>query len=121
MSTEGTSMEHAANTESDGRAEEAPWKPMPHQLIDWVRQYDGLKQERRALTYRDPMEKRDALDERIYALAYRIQVAGVTASFFGGYDGMKRLHDAAEAVVGRDNSVGANLNRLWDGIGGWWA
>lgn len=98
-----------------------PWKPMPLQLVEWARQFEALKDQRRGLTYRDPVDLRDGLDARIDALAERIQVVGVTAAFFGGYDGMRKLHDAAEALVGRDNSVGGILNRLWDGVGGWWA
>lgn len=101
--------------------DEAPWKRMPEQLVEWVIHFDSMKDQRRGLTYRDPVEARDALDARIDALARRIQVVGLTAAFFGGYAGMKQLHDAAEALVGSDNSIGATLNRLWDGFGGWLA
>lgn len=50
-----------------------------------------------------------------------IHVVGSTAAFFGRYDGMKELHDAAEKIVGNDNSIGYRLNLMWDRIGGWWA
>lgn len=113
-----SSAEGSQSTAGDG---EAPWKRMPEQLVDWVREFDALKDQRRGMTYRDPMELRDGLDARIDALAERVQVVGLTAAFFGGFEGMRSLHDAAEALVGRDNSVGFHLNRLWDGIGGWWA
>lgn len=54
-------------------------------------------------------------------IVVKLQLIGQTAAFFGGFDGMTRLHDAAEALVGRDNSVGYTLNQAWHGIGGWWA
>lgn len=52
-------------------------------------------------------------------LRAQIEAAGQAASFFGGYDGMKKLHDACEQQVGNDNSIGYHLNYLWDMIGGW--
>lgn len=114
-------MNHVSNSKMNRAQDEAHWKRMPDQLVDWVIQYEELKQERRSLTLRDPLEQRDALEDRIDALVEKIQITGLTAAFFGGFKGMTELHDAAEAVVGRDNSVGATLNRLWDGIGGWWS
>lgn len=51
----------------------------------------------------------------------KVQTIGRTAAWFGGFDAMKQLHDAAEETVGNDNSVGYQLNWMWDGIGGWWA
>lgn len=51
----------------------------------------------------------------------KIQLIGRTAAFFGGYDGMMKLHNACEASTGNSNEVGDVLNRAWDGIGGWWA
>lgn len=51
----------------------------------------------------------------------KVQTIGRTAAWFGGFDAMKKLHDAAEETVGNNNSVGYHLNWMWDGIGGWWA
>lgn len=51
----------------------------------------------------------------------QIQLIGRTAAFFGGFDGMTKLHDACEAMTGNTNEIGDVLNRAWDGIGGWWA
>lgn len=53
------------------------------------------------------------------ALRDHIRVAGATAAFLGGFDAMKQLHNAAEELVGSNNSVGYWLNYMWDGIGGW--
>ncbi|MEW5891250.1 MAG: hypothetical protein AB1768_19955 [Pseudomonadota bacterium] len=81
---------------------------MPGLLVEMVREYEKPDQdERRGDTGKVLLEK--------------IRTAGRTAAFFGGFDGMKQLHDAAEALVANDNSVGYWLNRMWDGIGGWWA
>jgi hypothetical protein len=61
-----------------------------------------------------------SLDEdRNEAVIEKIRLIGTTAAFFGGFHAMEKLHDAAEALVGNDNSVGSRLNGLWDGIGGW--
>lgn len=49
----------------------------------------------------------------------KIRLIGSTAAFFGGFNAMNQLHDAAERLVGNDNSIGGRLNGLWDGIGGW--
>lgn len=54
------------------------------------------------------------------ALLENIRIVGRTADFFGGYEAMKKLHDAAEELVGNDNSIGYWLNKNWDGIGSWW-
>ena len=53
------------------------------------------------------------------ALMAQIRSIGLTASFFGGFDGMKKLHDAAEAATGCTNEIGYVLNLAWDRIGGW--
>jgi hypothetical protein len=60
-------------------------------------------------------------DEAGVVLLEMIWIVGCTAAFFGGYQRMKELHDAAETHVENDNSVGYWLNQMWDGIGGWWA
>ena len=74
-------------------------KPIEQHLVDLVREWDGM----------DSAERRDSARGK----------AILPAAFFGGFDGMKKLHDAAEEIVGFDNSVGFWINRLWDGIGGW--
>lgn len=51
----------------------------------------------------------------------KIQIIGRTAAFFGGFDGMTKLHNACEEMTGNRNEIGDVLNRAWDGIGGWWA
>lgn len=55
--------------------------------------------------------ERDAAREKIH-------IIGRTAAFFGGFDGMTKLHDACEVI---SPGTGSELNRAWDGIGGWWA
>lgn len=81
---------------------------MPERLVALVREWEAMPSDER----QGP--KGQAVLEMIYT-------AGRTAAFFGGYDAMKALHDAAEELVGNDNSVGYRLNSMWDGIGGWWA
>jgi len=54
-------------------------------------------------------------------ILHDLQLIGRTAAFFDGYWGMKKLHDAAEDIVGNDNSIGYWLNWMWDGIGSWCA
>lgn len=75
-------------------------------IVELVKEYDAMGSAERA-------------NERGQAIVKDIRLIGNTAAFFGGYDGMTRLHDAAEALVDKDNSVGFWLNRMWDGIGGW--
>ena len=48
-----------------------------------------------------------------------IELIGETAAFYGGFRGMIDLHDAAEELVGCDNSIGYHLNEMWAGIGRW--
>jgi hypothetical protein len=81
--------------------------PIDHHLFTLVREWDRMEQD----------ERRDSA--RGKAIRHDIELIGQTAAFFGGFDGMKKLHDAAEQIVGFDNSVGFWINRLWDGIGGW--
>lgn len=76
-----------------------------HHIVELVKQYDAL----------------DRDDPEVQKLVDQLRLIGRTAAFFGGYAGMIKLHDAAEALVGKNNSVGYHLNQLWDGIGGWWA
>lgn len=49
----------------------------------------------------------------------KIQIIGRTAAFFGGFDGMTKLHDKCEAMTGNRNEIGGVLNLAWDRIGGW--
>ena len=75
-------------------------------LVNLVHEWDGM----------DTTQRRDP---RGLSIRHDIVLIGQTAAYFDGYDGMKKLHDDAEALVGNDNSVGFWLNTLWDGIGGW--
>lgn len=77
-----------------------------HYLVAAIKTWDGLTPDQRRST-------------KGLALRKEVELIGKTAAFFGGYDGMKRLHDACEQLVGNDNSVGYYLNHMWDGIGGW--
>lgn len=60
-------------------------------------------------------------DPELKVIVAQIRAMGHAASFFGGFDGMTALHDAAEAATGKRNDIGYRLNHLWDGIGGWLA
>lgn len=51
----------------------------------------------------------------------KIQIIGRTAAFFGGFDGMTKLHNSCEAMTGNRNEIGDVLNRAWDGISGWYS
>lgn len=75
-------------------------------LVSAVREFNG-------------MDSGERKEEKGKLLLKEILTAGRTAAFFGGYDGMKQLHDAVEELVGNDNSIGYYLNYMWDGIGGW--
>lgn len=81
---------------------------MATQLVAMVREFGS-------------MDKGERKEEKGRELLGKIRVSGHTAAFFGGYEAMKQLHDAAEELVGNDNSIGRVLNNEWDGIGGWWA
>lgn len=75
-------------------------------LVHKVKQWDKMSEQ----------EREGPVGTTLYL---EIRAAGHAASFFGGYDGMKALHDACEDLVDDDNSVGGHLNHLWDMIGGW--
>lgn len=81
---------------------------MPLRLVELVRSFERMSAEKRN------GEAGEELLEMIHSIGY-------TAAFFGGFEAMKKLHDAAEAYVDNDNSVGYWLNQMWDGIGGWFA
>ena len=81
-------------------------KPIEQHLIDLVQSWERM----------NPAERKTDYGRGV---RHDIELVGQTAAFFGNYDGMKALHDAAEALVGGDNSVGFYLNAMWDGIGGW--
>jgi len=46
---------------------------------------------------------------------HAIQLIGRTAHFFGGFDGMTRLHNAFQKAGGDTGK----LNRFWDRVGAW--
>jgi hypothetical protein len=77
-----------------------------HYLVAAIKTWDGMT----------PDERRNPAG---LALRNEVKAIGMTAAFFGDYDAMKRLHDAAEDLVGNDNSVGYWLNTMWDQIGDW--
>lgn len=79
---------------------------MPAYLVKMVQKYELMS------SY-----ERDGVEGK--KLREMIHLVGSTAAFFGRYDGMKKLHDAAEKAVGNDNSIGYRLNLMWDRIGGW--
>lgn len=81
---------------------------VPALLVALVNQYDRLDSDKRQSTLG-------------ITLCDQIRVAGATAAFLGGFDAMEKLHNAAEELVGGNNSVGYWLNYMWDGIGGWCA
>jgi len=56
--------------------------------------------------------------DELYA---QLRLIGATAAFYDGYDAMKKLHDAAERLVGNTNDAGYYINRAWDMVGGWMA
>lgn len=78
------------------------------ELIELVRELKSLRGD----TSQSADDGRDAITEKIRTI-------GRAAAFFGGYDGMKRLHDACESMTGDTNEIGEVLNRKWDMIGGW--
>jgi hypothetical protein len=84
-------------------------QPIQERLVDLIREYDGLR------------DRKGRDNKRAVEITHEVEVIGSTAAFFGGFEGMEQLHDAAEQIVGNDNSVGYWVNRMWDGIGGWLA
>ena len=60
-----------------------------------------------------------SLVQRRNDLYEKILLIGETAAFFGDYEAMKSLHDAAERLVGNNNSIGYHLNHIWHGVGTW--
>lgn len=83
-------------------------KQIEQHIVEIVREFDSL-----------PRPARDS--ERGKAILNELVLIGQTAAFFGGFEGMIELHNAAEHLVGDSNEVGYYLNQAWDGIGGWWA
>lgn len=83
-------------------------KPIEQSIIE-------ITQELAQLRGRDEFATNARRDE-LYA---RLRLVGATAAFFGGWDAMKKLHDAAEALSGNNNEAGYYINRAWDMIGGW--
>ncbi|NCU67958.1 hypothetical protein GWK50_19230 (plasmid) [Acidovorax sp. 210-6] len=79
---------------------------MEQPTVAITRELDGLRGKA------DP--EANARRDELYA---RLRLIGATAAFFGGYDGMKKLHDAAEQLVGNTNEAGYYVNRAWD-LGG---
>jgi hypothetical protein len=77
-----------------------------HYLVAAIKTWDQMT----------PDQRRSAAGEE---LVKEVHLIGKTAAFFGEIEGMDKLHDACEALVGNDNSVGYYLNHMWDGIGGW--
>ena len=78
-----------------------------HELIELVNKMIGLEGD----SSEQANLERDQVREKI-------KLIGRTAAFFGG---MEKLHDACEDLTGNCNVIGYELNRAWDGIGGWWA
>lgn len=80
------------------------------ELIGLVREIESMRGDRSA----EAEAAREVVREKI-------KLIGRTAAFFGGFDGMTKLHNAVEEMTGNRNEIGDVLNRTWDGIGGWWA
>jgi hypothetical protein len=76
-------------------------------IVDLVKEFEAIT------------NRRDSA--RAQAILKELKTIGQTAAFFGGYDGMKQVHDAAEKLVGNTNDVGYWLNNIWDGIADWYA
>ena len=77
-------------------------------IIEWVSEMESLHS-----------DTSTSAEARKGVLREYLAIAGTTGAFFGGFDGMKQLHDACEAMTGNNNEIGYVLNRVWDGIGGW--
>lgn len=81
---------------------------IPEQLIGLVRDIIRLRGD----TSLEANKERELVLEKI-------QIIGRTATFFGGFDGMKKLHDTCEAMTCNRNEIGNVLNSAWDNIGDW--
>lgn len=92
----------------DTRTLDDGWIEMPRLLMEMVQEYAAMteRQQRRVVGQ---------------LIVEKIHTVGHTAAFFGGWEAMKKLHDAAVELENADNRVGYWLNLMWDGIGGWWA
>lgn len=75
-----------------------------------------LIQQVRALT---AIPKCDHEEPAAQLLLTEIRAIGMTADAFDGFEGMERIHDAAEEETGWRNEIGGALNWMWDGIGEW--
>lgn len=87
-----------------------PFKPIAKSIVEICSELDELRG-----------ENNDEANARRVVLKEQLELIGATAAFFGRYEAMKKLHDAAEELVGNTNEVGDRLNRNWDMIGGWMA
>ena len=83
-------------------------KPIEETIVEMTRELAELRGQS------DP-----EIDTRRDELYARMRLIGATAAFYGGYDAMKKLHDAAERLVGNSNKAGYYISRAWDMIGGW--
>ena len=83
-------------------------KPIEETIVEMTRELAELRGQS------DP--EIDARRDELYS---RLRLIGATAAFYGGYDAMKKLHDAAERLVGNSNKAGYYISRAWDMIGGW--
>lgn len=84
-------------------------KPIEETIVEMTRELDELRGQN--------APEVNARRDELYA---RLRLIGATAAFYGGYDAMKKLHDAAERLVGNTNKAGCYITRAWDGVGGWW-
>ena len=73
-----------------------------NQLIDLARDMIRLRGDRSA-----------AADAERDQVREKIEIIGRTAAFFGGFDGMTKLHNECEAMTGKTNEIGDVLNREW--------
>ncbi len=83
-------------------------QPIEQTVVEITRELDTL---------RGKNSSRD--QERRDELYLQMRLIGATAAFYGGFDAMKKLHDAVEQLVGNTNESGYYINRAWDMVGGW--
>lgn len=81
--------------------------PIEQTILEMTRELESLR------------HQGDSAMPRREELFKQLRLIGMTASFFGGWDAMKKLHDAAENLVGNTNQAGFYLNNAWDMIGDW--